>query len=86
MLKEKIASIGSPLYLPAKYALRRIRNGHPLLISGETGTGKTHMAKWIAKYLSHDKETLFLNHSCAGLTYELFRSEMFGYSLNHSHL
>lgn len=50
----------------------------PVLIQGETGTGKGVLARWL-----HDngprKEEPFVDLNCAGLSHELVNSELFGH-------
>lgn len=50
----------------------------PVLIQGETGTGKGVLARWL-----HDngarKEEPFVDLNCAGLSHELVSSELFGH-------
>jgi two-component system response regulator HydG len=49
-----------------------------LLLGGETGTGKTRLARLIHE-LSGRRDQLFLNVNCAALTPTLVESEMFGH-------
>ncbi len=50
----------------------------PVLIEGETGTGKEILAKVIHHGFKHE-ETPFINISCAALVHNLFETELFGY-------
>jgi DNA-binding NtrC family response regulator len=50
----------------------------PLLIQGETGTGKGVLARWLHERSSRGEEP-FVDINCAGLSKELFESEVFGY-------
>ncbi len=50
----------------------------PVLILGETGSGKGILARWIHAHGPRREET-FVNLNCAGLTRELLESELFGY-------
>ncbi len=49
-----------------------------VLITGETGTGKDHIARYI-HYLSSRKNALFVKVSCPALAESLFESELFGH-------
>lgn len=50
----------------------------PLLITGETGTGKDYIARYI-HLLSPRKDHLFVKVNCPALTPSLFESELFGH-------
>ena len=51
----------------------------PVLITGETGTGKDHIAQYIHN-LSHRSNSLFVKVNCPALTTSLFESELFGHA------
>ncbi|HET7500194.1 MAG TPA: sigma-54 dependent transcriptional regulator [Kofleriaceae bacterium] len=50
----------------------------PILISGETGTGKGVLARWFHEHGPRAEEP-FVDINCAGLSRELFESELFGH-------
>lgn len=50
----------------------------PLLITGETGTGKDHLAKYIHS-LSARRDAMFVKVNCPALSAGLFESELFGH-------
>jgi DNA-binding NtrC family response regulator len=50
----------------------------PVLILGETGSGKGVLARWIHAH-GPRREEAFVNLNCAGLTRELLESELFGH-------
>lgn len=52
-----------------------INSKYPILITGETGTGKTFMAKDIHR---KSKRTIFKQLNVAGLNDALVESELFG--------
>ena len=59
-------------------ALRLAEANSPVLIQGETGTGKGVLARWIYK-MGQRSERPFVDLNCAGLSRELLESELFGY-------
>jgi chemotaxis protein methyltransferase CheR len=64
-----------------KYVLHRVEQvaptDSPVLIMGETGTGKELMARALHKFSSHGKQAL-VKVNCAALPGELIESELFG--------
>lgn len=50
-----------------------------VLILGETGTGKSHMAQFLHRH-SHRNDRPFISVNCAALSPTLFESELFGYA------
>lgn len=50
----------------------------PVLLLGETGSGKGVLARWIHEH-SHRREAPFVEVNCAGLRGELLASELFGH-------
>ncbi|HVR37746.1 MAG TPA: sigma-54 dependent transcriptional regulator [Thermoanaerobaculia bacterium] len=57
---------------------RIILSDSPLLIQGETGSGKGVLARWIHEHGSRHDEP-FVDLNCAGLARELVESELFGH-------
>jgi DNA-binding NtrC family response regulator len=57
---------------------RFVHTERPLLIQGETGTGKGVLAEWIHKQGPRAEEA-FVDVNCAGLSKELLESELFGH-------
>ena len=49
----------------------------PIFINGETGSGKTHLAKALHKYSKREGE--FIDINCANLSDSLLESELFGH-------
>lgn len=60
-------------------ALRAYEAGLPLLIQGETGTGKEHAARWLHQRSSR-RHGPFVALNCAALSAQLMASELFGHA------
>ena len=57
----------------------KVAKGHsPVLLQGETGTGKGVLATWLHENGPRSEEP-FVDLNCAGLTREFLESELFGY-------
>jgi DNA-binding NtrC family response regulator len=63
----------------AEQARRVVSTESPILIQGETGTGKGVLAKWLHDHGPRAEEA-FVDLNCAGLSQELLESELFGYA------
>jgi DNA-binding NtrC family response regulator len=50
----------------------------PILIQGETGSGKGVLAKWLHNHGPRTEEA-FVDLNCAGLSHELLETELFGH-------
>jgi DNA-binding NtrC family response regulator len=55
-----------------------LRTDSPILIHGETGTGKTVLANWIHSQ-SRRAEEAFVDLNCAGISREFLETELFGH-------
>lgn len=56
-----------------------LKNDSPIILQGETGTGKGILAKWIHEH-SHRSSSTFVEVNCASLKGELLASELFGHA------
>ena len=73
-------------FLGTSEAIRELRRqaerltgtDRPLLITGETGSGKGVLAQWLHRQSPRQKEA-FVDLNCAGLSRELLDSELFGH-------
>jgi len=61
-----------------KMAKRASESNVTVLIQGETGTGKGVLARWLHRMSARSNEA-FVDLNCAGLSRELFESELFGH-------
>lgn len=61
-----------------RLALLAAENDAPVLLTGETGTGKNLLAKSI-HYSSHAKNAAFISHNCAAFPENLIEAELFGH-------
>ena len=59
-------------------ALKALSSDSPILIEGETGTGKNVLAAWLHRHGSRAHEPI-VDLNCAGLSRELMESELFGH-------
>jgi len=55
-----------------------LRTDSPVLIQGETGTGKTELSKWIHRH-SRRADEAFVDLNCAGISREFLETELFGH-------
>lgn len=69
----------SPLIQTLARDAKSIASGDtPVLIEGETGTGKGVLARWIHERSGRSRES-FVDLNCAGLPRDLLESELFGH-------
>ena len=62
----------------AEQAARAAAAESPILITGETGTGKSELARWLHRHSSRATESL-LELNCGGFTREFLETELFGH-------
>jgi DNA-binding NtrC family response regulator len=62
----------------ARLAEKCLRTDGPILIEGETGSGKGTLAMWLHKHSPRAGEA-FVDLNCAGLSRELLETELFGH-------
>ena len=63
----------------AEQARRMLSTESPILLQGETGTGKGVLAKWLHDHGPRAEEG-FVDLNCAGLSQDLLESVLFGYA------
>lgn len=76
-LKDVLMSEDSELHSQVKIIEQAIFGNHPILITGETGTGKTFLAKFVHELVGADRPFIHLN--CAEISEGLIESELFGH-------
>jgi DNA-binding NtrC family response regulator len=62
----------------AEICLRIVTTDSPIMIQGETGTGKGVLAHWLHEHSPRAPEP-FVDLNCGGLSRELLESELFGF-------
>lgn len=62
----------------AEHARKVLEADSPILIQGETGTGKGVLAAWLHRHGPRSEEP-FVDLNCAGLSHEFLESELFGH-------
>ncbi|WP_163337654.1 sigma-54 dependent transcriptional regulator [Desulfopila sp. IMCC35008] len=77
-LQNRLLCLEGGLAPISELVVRAASNRVPVLITGETGTGKTALAKAI-HYLHGEREQPFIDINCASLPENLIESELFGY-------
>jgi DNA-binding NtrC family response regulator len=63
----------------AREAAMALRSEGPILIQGETGSGKGVLARWLHEHGARRDEP-FVDLNCAGLSRDFLESELFGHS------
>lgn len=76
-LQEVLLTEDQSLNSQLKVIEQALYGDHPVLITGETGTGKTFLAKFIHELVGSDKPFVHLN--CSEVSESLIESELFGH-------
>jgi DNA-binding NtrC family response regulator len=77
LLKETLMTDDEDLHGQLKTIEKALYGDHPILITGESGTGKTFLAKFIHELAGKDKPFIHLN--CSEISENLMESELFGH-------
>lgn len=76
-LKNVLMTNDSDLESQIKTIEKALYGDHPILITGESGTGKTFLAKFIHDLVGKEKPFIHLN--CSEISESLLESELFGH-------
>ena len=76
-LQEILLTKDQTLSSQLKVIEQALYGDHPILITGETGTGKTFLAKFIHELVGNNKPFVHLN--CSEVSESLIESELFGH-------
>ncbi len=76
--KDPFLGTSSVIRELSQEARKIIQTERPILLHGETGTGKGVLAQWIHQNGPRSEEAL-VDVNCAGLSKDLLESELFGY-------
>lgn len=76
-LQEVLLTEDQSLNAQLKVIEQALYGDHPVLITGETGTGKTFLAKFIHELVGSEKPFVHLN--CSEVSESLIESELFGH-------
>lgn len=76
-LQEVLLTEDQSLSSQLKVIEQALYGDHPVLITGETGTGKTFLAKFIHELVGSEKPFVHLN--CSEVSESLIESELFGH-------
>lgn len=78
LLETKL--LETPPMAPTMAMVRKVAKLNiPVLITGETGTGKSMLARWLHRH-SPRRDENFVKVNCPSIAPTLFESEMFGYA------
>jgi DNA-binding NtrC family response regulator len=78
-LKEKLITEDDELVTQLEIISLSLLSDRPILITGETGTGKTYLAKFIHEISATNSKTPFVHLNCSELSESLLESELFGH-------
>ena len=76
-LKASLLTQDHELSSQLKVIEQAVFGNHPILLTGESGTGKTFLAKYIHELVGTDRPFIHLN--CAEISENLLESELFGH-------
>jgi DNA-binding NtrC family response regulator len=76
--KDPFLGVSAAIRQLAEVAARVASADSPVLIQGETGTGKSVLARWIHDHSGRAKETL-VDLNCGGLCRDFLETELFGH-------
>ncbi len=77
--EEAILGISEPIRQIERKLQRAIRFPVPILITGDSGVGKEHAARYFRDCLSQGKKIPFVSINCAAVQESLLEAELFGH-------
>lgn len=78
-LKEKLITQDPEQLSQLAIIGQALLSDRPILITGETGTGKTYLAKFIHELSDNGAKSPFIHLNCSELSESLLESELFGH-------
>jgi DNA-binding NtrC family response regulator len=79
LLKDKLQTQDSALVSQLEVISQSLLSDRPILITGETGTGKTYLAKFIHELSANGSKQPFIHLNCSEISESLLESELFGH-------
>lgn len=79
LLKEKLLTEDVEIISQLNTISKSLLSDRPILITGETGTGKTYLAKYIHELSANGRNIPFVHLNCSEISETLLESELFGH-------
>jgi DNA-binding NtrC family response regulator len=78
-LEDQVIGESSEMHIVRQWIVRAAQHDEPVLILGETGTGKEVVARAIHQFSPERCSKHFLSVNCGAIPDQLFETELFGY-------
>jgi DNA-binding NtrC family response regulator len=79
LLQEKLQTTDTELLAQLEVIGQSLLSERPIFLTGETGTGKTYLAKFIHELSSNGSKQPFIHLNCSEISESLLESELFGH-------